>query len=265
MTRRPEQPVFRIGLLSFAVEMDHPERTRGHDRVVLDVLRSEPDLDLLVGAGWTVFSEGELATILRINANQHTVTILETWTDSDGCLEHKGHAIQGSEVLVSRAAQVFATAGQINRHPELMPALLDEIEARQLEVGGKSVAWLICGEINVLANAQADGNRPGFRFSKDPELAARWQRIFQRTDIFVNPTHTVMGNQGKLKRRREFLSAGGRTFCSVSNVDVTGRGIVDVKRLLGQVPVQYFWRNGASQAPDGLEHTGEFVLRTYTL
>ena len=255
----------KIGLLSFSVDKDHPERTRGNEHVVLDILRSNPDLDLLVGAGWTVFSEDELATILDKNPNPHTVAILETWKGDGGGFEHRGHAIQGSEVLVGRTPQIFATSSEVNGHPELMSALLDEIEAqRQLCVGGKTVTWLICGEINVLANAQLDGNRPDFRFTNDAGLSARWRRIFEGTDIFVDPTHTVMGNQGKLKRRREFLSAGSRIFCSVSNVDVTGRGTVDVKRKLGQVPVQYFWRDGAPQEPDVVRHADEYILRVYT-
>ena len=71
--RRPEptssSSCLKIGLLSFAVDKDHPELTRGNERVVLEILSSNPDLDLLVGAGWTVFSEDELAMILEKNPN----------------------------------------------------------------------------------------------------------------------------------------------------------------------------------------------------
>lgn len=255
----------KIGLLSFVVDKEHPERTRGHEQVILDILRALPELDMLVTAGWTLFSQNELDVLLAENLNQHTAVILETWTDIAGNFDHKGYAIQGNRVLVSRTPQVFASSSDVNRNPKLLADLLDLLETeRCLHVAGRCVTWLICGEINVLANVQSEGNRAEFRFAEEANLADRWHAILNRTDIFVDPTHTVMGNQGKLHKRRELLSAGGRIFCSVSNVDTTGRDAGDAKRRLGQKPVQYLYLTGMSQALDTVMHEDGYVLRTYS-
>ncbi|MGA2262880.1 MAG: hypothetical protein ABSH28_15780 [Acidobacteriota bacterium] len=259
---------FKIGLLSFAVDKDHKERIQGNESVVLEILNSHPDLDLLVGAGWTLFSGNELNVVWRGNRNAHTVAFLETWKDDDGTFEHKGYAVRGQELIVKCTPQVFKTSGQINKNPDLMVKFFDELEPRRrLRIGNRSVTWLICGEINVLRNAQSDGNRVEFRFPHDRLLSDQFRRVFDETEIFVNPTHTTMGNQGKLAMRRAYLSAGARTFCSASNVDVTGRGLVDIRHKLGGCSVQYLWKDGRSQDPDDdeVQHTDQFIYRAYSV
>ena len=257
---------FKIGLLAFAVDTRHPEKVLGNEKVVLEILNSHPDLDLLVGAGYTIFSRSELEFILKGNRNNQTVALLETWKDSDGTFTHKGYAVQGKELLIKRTPQVFKTSEQISKNPDLMKEFFNELEAhRRLRIGNKSVTWLICGEINVLRNVQKDGNRVEFRIPHDRVLSDRFQRIFEETDIFVDPTHTVMGNQGKLSKRRAYLSAGGRTFCSTSNVDITDKDPVDIKRKLGGRSVQYLWKNSRALDHDDIQHTDQLIFRTYSV
>ena len=92
-----------------------------------------------------------------------------------------------------------------------------------------------------------------------------WQQVFERTHVFVNPTHTVMGNQGKLKRRREYLSAGGRVYCSASNVNGMGRDPSGVARRLRGASVQYLFKDGISRRPDDVVFGEGNVLRTFTV
>lgn len=133
--------------------------------------------------------------------------------------------MRGQKLLAKRTPQVFKTSKEINKKPELMNEYLVELEkSRLLRVGDKWITWLICGEVNILRNVQSDGNRAEFRFTADRLLSKRFRSIVNETDIFVNPTHTIMGNQRKLAMRRAYLSAHGRTFCSASNVDLTGKG-----------------------------------------
>lgn len=252
-----------IGLLSQAVDVERPQRTRGNETMLLEVLKSCCELDLLVCAGWTLFSEAELGSVLEGASNMRAVVILETWRDPQGGFGHMGHAVRGNEVLVSRTPQAFATSEQLNGHPELVVSLLDEIERnRQFMVAGRRVTWLMCGELNVLTNEQRDGNRCAFRFADDPVLAARWQNVVDGTDIFVNPTHTVMGNQGKLAKRREYLSAGGRVFCSASNV-LWDKDTARVERCLGLKSVQYFYEDGSPRDPVSVTHRDRYILRIF--
>lgn len=255
-----------IGLLSFAIDTSRPASTQAHTDVVLEVLRSRPDVDLLVASGWTLWDEAELRHVLVNNPNDRTVAIVETWAAPRGGLEHRGFAVRGKHVLVEGTPQVFATSAQLNGHPELASQLLDEIESRRcISVDGRVVTWLMCGEINLLANVQSEANRCRFRFDQHPELYARWNRILEGTDIFVNPTHTVMGNQGKLAKRRGHLSASGRIFCSASNVDLARQSRASSYSRLGQVPVQYFWRDGLPIATEEVEHTDASILRVWAV
>ncbi len=262
-TSAHEDSPLSVGLLSFAVDREHPKATRGTEETVLEILATEPDLDLLVCAGWTLYSRHELQTVLHRNINQRTVVIFETWVDDSGAQDHRGYAIRGSEVLIDATPQVFATSHEINGDHGRMVALLDEIEARRLNVAGKVVSWLICGEINVLKNTQSEGNRCDFRFADDARLMDRWRRVVAETDVFVNPTHTVMGNQGKLEKRRGYLSGDGRCFCSVSNVDIRGGDVGAARLRLGHKPVQYFWCDGASVEPVREVRTGRSILREF--
>jgi hypothetical protein len=261
-----DDSAIRIGFLSFTVDTLRRERTRGNGHVVLEILRSQPDLDLLIGAGWTVFDADELEAIRAGNPNPRTVVMLETWQDSSGGYAHTGHVVRGHDVVVENVPQIFATSADANRDPRLVAELLKQIEdVRRFEVCGRTVTWLICGEINVLANLQLEGNRCRFRFEGDDALSACWERILAGTDIFVNPTHTVMGNQGKLSKRRGYLSSNDRVFCSVSNVDATGARAADASERLGHVPVQYCLHDGSLCAPEYEERSKDHIFRRFLI
>ena len=64
---------------------------------------------------------------------------------------------------------------------------------------------------------QSDENKVRFRFSEK-----NMQRLFRNTlddtSLILNPQHTPMGNQGKMSKRREFLSANRRVYISTCNV-----------------------------------------------
>lgn len=265
-TARAKREPLSVGLLSFAVDTSRPESTLGNEHTVLDVLSARPELDLLVTSGWTLNSGGQLTALRSNSRNDHTVVVLETWKDDRGALNHGGYALRGKTTLVDRTPQVFATSAQVNKSPELLTRLMDEVESpRRFDVAGWRATWLICGEINVLANAQSDGNRVDVRHAEYAGLRTRWQRILDETDIFVNPTHTVMGNQGKLLKRREYLSAGGRVFCSASNVDAAERSADEVRRLLGAKSVQYLFKDCVPQPPEDVVISDRHILRVFTV
>lgn len=82
---------------------------------------------------------------------------------------------------------------------------------RIFEIGGKRIGLIYCGENNILKNSQSDANIPRLRH---PQLG--WNDDY---DLLLNPAHTVMGNLGKIHRRFEWFSSGGRTLIFTGNND----------------------------------------------
>ncbi len=151
--------------------------------------------------------------------------------------------------------QIFATSCEINNNRELMESYLSELEKkRTMKILGRNVTWLICGENNVLRNIQSNSNRVEFGLQGVPGLKERFEKIYQNTEIFVNPTHTIMGNQGKLNMRREFLSRNG-VYISTSNAD-TSRG-----QRLDYSSIQYVYQNGRKLEGTVMEESERFVLK----
>ncbi|WP_417794015.1 hypothetical protein [Terasakiella pusilla] len=98
-------------------------------------------------------------------------------------------------------------------------ALISQLHHRNFTVKGKTVATMICGEINYFKLPK--GGTVGI-FDK------AYQQIADHiadADIVLNPTHDRMGsNRGVLEAKREYLSRGikGRNRCyvSASNWDI---------------------------------------------
>jgi hypothetical protein len=114
--------------------------------------------------------------------------------------------------------QRFATSSDASE--EAVRELLEECRpggGRTLHLSGVDVGVLVCGENNVLYNEQTVGNRVSVRHG----LA---ESLFDHVPVILNGAHTVMGNWGKLERRFEFLSRGGRFVFYVTNNDSSAWG-----------------------------------------
>lgn len=109
--------------------------------------------------------------------------------------------------------QTFGNSGEANVNPGLVDDLLALCAPggeRTIALGGVRVGLLCCGENNVLRNAQADGNRVSIRHYPGA-------RILDHVPVVFNGAHSNMGNWGKLDKRFEFLSQGGRLSLYATN------------------------------------------------
>jgi hypothetical protein len=117
-------------------------------------------------------------------------------------LEHFHLFMPDGSVLPTTFSQLFSTSRQAT--PVLVQQLLSQFSNgnRLVEIDGRRLGLLICGENNVIANRQSSDNEPYVR-----HVTGFWSRPY---DILLNPAHTVMGNWGKLEKRFSFLSQQGR-------------------------------------------------------
>ena len=89
------------------------------------------------------------------------------------------------------------------------------------------------------------------------------------TDIFINPTHTQMGNQGKMKKRRDYFSKNGKIYISTSNFDLQKYLIkysihdINFKEKLIQKSMQYCVYNQQEIEGTILELTDGYIFKKY--
>jgi hypothetical protein len=165
------------------------------------------DDDKVDGARW-------VRAVRRLAKRYSVLVLFESSGGSrEGSAFRAWDPIGGADLLSVR--QLFAHSHQANRAPRLVDAVLER--SRPGAPGtctwaGWDVGLLVCGENNVLANAQ----------SRDNAVSVRGRpgaRIFEGTHIVCNGAHTLMGNWGKLDRRFEFLSEGGGVALYATNAD----------------------------------------------
>ncbi len=247
----------KIGLVSMILNSTDIHSIDDHATIFLDIVNTYENLDIIVFPGKTLRKD-QLTLVEKEMKNTHSLILFEVWDDFfNGEQRQKGYYFKDGILHDKDIIQIFATSSEINRHKDLMKLFLYELKHKRIiDYKGMSICWLICGEINVLRNRQKNNNEVTFRFPEDADLARAFQEIYDKTDIFIDPTHTIMGNQGKLARRREFLSQN-KTFCSVSNADT----LTDQK--LSEKSIQYLYKNGKPINGKILKSDIRLLLRQY--
>ncbi len=114
--------------------------------------------------------------------------------------------------------QLFTESIDIEGNYQLGEFLLNELTTKRcFKIKEKNFLILQCGELNILKNIQSNNNKVEFRLNEDKNLHVLFKQILKKTDVFLNPIHTPMGNQGKMAKRREFLSSDRKYYFSTSN------------------------------------------------
>lgn len=210
------------------------------DKVRFDLTKdtiNNSTADLILFSGHTIGFANEIEKLQYTIKNDQSEVIFELQNIKSekigNCLYH----IKKGKMINLYTNQIFTQSGEIEGNYELGDRLLHEFENnRIIQIKGLSILIIQCGEINILKNIQSEENRVEFRLSDDPILSERFTKIFTETDIFLNPIHTPMGNQGKIQKRREFFSKGNKYYFSASNTKEYSNNL-DLKSL------QYAYHN----------------------
>lgn len=112
-----------------------------------------------------------------------------------------------------RITQKFSNHNNATR--EKVSALLEQLKPggiRTIVLRGVPIGLLVCGENNVLANRQSDGNKPYIRHDLPGS-------IFPHCPVIFNGAHDTMGNWNKLDPRFRHLSTNRRWFFYTTNCD----------------------------------------------
>jgi hypothetical protein len=116
--------------------------------------------------------------------------------------------------------QRFVNSSQANADPDMVTDLVEDCapgRERTLNLAGLRLGLLVCGENNVLANEQSNGNRALVRHQPDASL-------FKGVRVVFNGAHSTMGNWGKINERFKYLSSQRRWAFYATNCGKAGWG-----------------------------------------
>ena len=219
--------------------------------------------DLILFAGHTLASHRDVDELNTLLDNNRTTAVIEVKKDTKSKslpVYHSLFLLQNGVAKDIYSHQLFTDSKTIKAYPELGEHLMLELETRRnFSTANRNVSVIQCGENNILRNIQSEGNRAVFRFEDDAILNQRFAAFLNNTDIILNPMHSPMGNQGKMRKRRELFSSNNRAYFSTANY-------VDEEAIYNK-SVQYACINGKEQDPVNVEidKRYSYIVRTFVI
>jgi len=219
--------------------------------------------DLILFAGHTLASHRDVDELNTLLDNNMTTAVIEVKKDTKSKslpVYHSLFLLQNGVAKDIYTHQLFTDSKTIKAYPELGEHLMLELETRRnFSTANRNVSVIQCGENNILRNIQSEGNRAVFRFEDDAILNQRFAAFLNNTDIILNPMHSPMGNQGKMRKRRELFSSNNRAYFSTANY-------VDEEAIYNK-SVQYACINGKEQEPMDVEvgKRDSYIVRTFVI
>ena len=215
--------------------------------------------DLLLFSGHTIGFVNEIEKLKTSITNKETEVIFELKDINTEKIKNCLYHIKNGEIQNLYTNQLFAESVEIENNYQLADRLLYEFEnKRKFNINKLSFLVIQCGEMNILKNIQSEENRVEFRLAEDEILNERFLKILKETDVFLNPIHSPMGNQGKIQKRREFLSQNEKYYFSTSNTKDDSKNL-DMKSL------QYAFYNGNELIEESKILTEKSISRIYKI
>jgi len=215
--------------------------------------------DLLLFSGHTIEFVNELESLKTSITNKETEVIFELKDINSEKIKNCLYHIKNGEIQNLYTNQIFTESIEIENNYQLADRLLYEFEnKRKFKINKISFLVIQCGEMNILKNIQSEENRVEFRLAEEEALNERFLKILNETDVFLNPIHSPMGNQGKIQKRREFLSKNEKYYFSTSNTKDDSRNL-DLKSL------QYAFYDGNDLIENSKITTDKSISRIYKI
>lgn len=247
-----------IQLVSYKTTLRADSRLR-HTAEIINSSKA----DMILFAGHTLASHRDIDELNTLVDNDKTTAVIEVKENAISVLNPVCNSLfllRNGMVKDMFTHQLFSDSKNISTYHELGEHLMLELETRRnFSVANRNVSIIQCGENNILRNIQSEGNRPVFRFEDDSIMNQRFADFLDNTDIILNPMHSPMGNQGKMRKRREFFSDNNRAYFSTANYDD--------KESIYNKSVQYACVNGKEQEPMDVEvgKRDSYIVRTFVI
>lgn len=220
--------------------------------------------DILIFPGYTLFSENELILFRKNCTNTHSLIFLEVCDGNTNHQNRKFLLYQNGKIIKDNLIQQFVKSSEVEKNPNLIDEYVDILEKDRIHhFKGSNILLVICGEINFLKNIQNENNRVVIR-TNNASVRKRYKELVSNTCVFINPQHTPLGNQGKLKKRREYLSKKGRIYCSTTNLK-TGILTQNYPKSFKGTSLQYLVKDGKPIEGEILNLDQKYLLKRYSV
>lgn len=244
----------KIELVSFPFNLNETIKLS----LISQIINSS-EADLILFPGNTIGFISDLMRLREKITNKKTEAFLEITDFNSDFLRNNLVRLKSGEMKNLFTHQLFAESSEIEHNEFLCESLINEIlTKRTFKIKNKKIILFQCGELNILRNLQNQKNKVEFRLFDNKILKGQFLKIIEGADIILNPIHTPMGNQGKMSKRRVFLSSSNRFYFSSSNSSPKFKNILS-KGL------QYAYCNGKAISSIYMEYTKKFVRRTYEI
>lgn len=222
-------------------------------------LINESCADILLFSGHTIGFVNDIETLKNSITNKTILVILELENINSSKINNCLYKIENGILTSLYTNQLFTQSSEIEDNYELADRMLNEFETkRNLNINGYKVLIIQCGELNIIKNFQSDNNNVDFRLSDNKTLKSKFLRIIKESKIILNPIHTPMGNQGKLNKRRVYLSKNKKYYFSVSNSKKQSENL----RLKS---IQYAFYNGRPMSCSDEKSTPNSISRVFEI
>lgn len=245
----------KIQLTSFIDGLSDKSRLDLTEKVI-----NNSSADVILFSGHTIGFVNDVERLEKVLKNRNTEVIFELENINSDKIDNSLYHIKNGRINNLYTNQIFTQSSEIEGNYQLADRFLHELETRRrIKINGLNFLVIQCGEINILKNIQSKANKVQFRLKDDKELSERFKKIMSSADVIFNPIHTPMGNQGKMQKRREFISAGNKYYFSTSNTHANHANL-ELKSL------QYAFYNGNAFAEsDILFEPKNSVSRIYII
>lgn len=244
----------RIEIISYVSDLSNKIRI-----YLTSTIINESNADLLLFSGHTIDFVNDIEQLQYSINNKHTEVILELKDINSDKIGNCLYRIKNGIIKSLYTNQLFSRSSEINNNYELADRLLHEFETnRIIKLHGVSFLIIQCGEINILKNIQSKDNEVEFRFSENSILSDTFYKILNKVDVVLNPCHTPMGNQGKMEKRRQFLSKKNKYYFSTCNTKDNSQNL-NIKSL------QYAFFNGEGLKEVRKDVDQQYISRIYDI
>lgn len=244
----------KIELISYINELTDLRRLYATIEII-----NQSVADIILFSGHTIGFVNDIQTLRENITNTKTIAFLELKDINSAKIGNFLYKVSKGSLQQMHTCQLFTASGEIENNEELAELFLNEIVShRQLKIKGLRFSILQCGELNILKNIQSNNNKVEFRFSSNKLLEKKFKQIFDSTNVFLNPIHSPMGNQGKMAKRRIYLSKWNRYYFSTSNTD-------DNKANLQLKSLQYSLFNGIAMPYLQEKLSKDYIIRLYEI
>lgn len=244
----------KIELVSYINKLTDSERLLATIEII-----NQSKADIVLFSGHTIGFVNDIQILRENITNTKTIVFFELKDINSGKISNCLFKISRGIIRQIYTHQLFTTSTEIENNEELADLFLNEILVhRQFKIKGIIFTIFQCGELNILKNIQSQNNKVEFRFSDNKILSKNFKQILDSTNVFLNPIHTPMGNQGKMSKRRIYLSKNNRYYFSTSNTDLQ-------KSNLHLKSLQYAFFNGKVICHLNEKATKEYITRLFEI